>query len=219
MCGRFNLTVEARELAEAFRLQELPRLEPRYNIAPTQPVPVVRERAGGRELVELRWGLVPPWADDVKIGNRLINARVESAPSRPAFRDAFLHRRCVVPATGFYEWTGTGKAKQPWLVRRRDGRPFAMAGLWERWRGMESFTILTTDSAGPVVPLHERMPVVLPAEAIDPWLDPARDPRGSSASGASLDPDEWEAIPVRPAVNDPRHEGPECIEALALPAK
>ncbi|WP_373049262.1 SOS response-associated peptidase [Vulgatibacter sp.] len=215
MCGRFTLAVDAAELEAAFALASQVRLEPRYNIAPTQPVPAVRLGPGGRELAELRWGLIPRWADDSKIGHRLINARAESVAEKPAFRDAFRHRRCVVPATGFYEWRKEGKRKLPYLVRRRDGAVFGIAGLWERWRGptgpVESCTLLTRPAAGPVAQLHDRMPVALRPDELGPWLDPAADPDGASLA-LPFDTDAWEAVPVNPAVNDPKHEGADCIE-------
>jgi putative SOS response-associated peptidase YedK len=214
MCGRFTLAVDAAELAAAFELVGKIQLEPRYNIAPTQPVAAVRLGAAGPELAELRWGLVPRWADDPKIGHRLINARSEGVADKPAFREAFRQRRCLVPSTGFYEWRTEGRRKLPYLVRRRDRRLFAIAGLWERWRGpqgpLESCTLLTRPSAGPVASLHDRMPVVLtPAEA-RPWLDPGADPEGTTLA-LPFDADAWEAVPVNPAVNDPRHEGADCV--------
>jgi len=214
MCGRFTLAVDARELEEAFELASSVRLEPRYNIAPTEQVPAVRLGPKGRELVEMRWGLIPFWAKDEKIGHRLINARVEGAAEKPAFREAFRHRRCVIPSTGFFEWRVEGRRRQPFLVHRKDGGLFGIAGLWERWRGpegrVESFTLLTRPAAGPVAALHDRMPVVLAPEQAGPWLDPAADPEGETLS-IPFDADAWEATPVNPAVNDPRNKGPECI--------
>jgi putative SOS response-associated peptidase YedK len=134
MCGRFLLTTSGADLAESFGLPEIPDLPPRYNIAPTQPVAVVRAEpgAGGRELALVRWGLIPHWAQDPAIGNRLINARAEAAAEKPAFRDALGQRRCLIPADGFYEWQGTGRHKQPFCIRLVNGRPFAFAGLWQR---------------------------------------------------------------------------------------
>lgn len=214
MCGRFTLAVDAAELEAAFELAGHVSLAARYNIAPTQPVAAVRLGPHGRELAELRWGLVPRWADDPKIGHRLINARVEGAAEKPAFREAFHQRRCLVPSTGFYEWRTEGKRRQPYLVRRRDRRLFAIAGLWERWRGpegpLETCTLLTRPAAGPVASLHERMPVVLTPEEARPWLDPRADPAGATLA-RPFDADAWEAVPVNPAVNDPRHEGEDCV--------
>jgi putative SOS response-associated peptidase YedK len=168
MCGRFVLMTVGKDLAKQFGLEEVPELEPRYNIAPTQVVVIIRldRNTLQRRLVQVKWGLVPFWAKDTSIGNRLINARVESASEKPAFRAAFKFRRCLVPADGFYEWKKIeGKQKQPYFVRNSDGSPFAFAGLWESWKGaegeiIESCTILTTaDFAQPTaapVPKHRR---------------------------------------------------------------
>src|SRR5262245_35107324 len=175
MCGRFTLATSRAQLADLFRLAGGPELPLRYNIAPTQPVPVVRAAGDGRALALARWGLIPRWATDPAIGNRLINARSETVAEKPSFRDAFRKRRCLIPATGFYEWAKTAGGKQPYHFRLLDGRPFAFAGLWERWdRGgepVESCTILTTAANAVVRPVHERMPVILPAEAFAAWLD------------------------------------------------
>jgi putative SOS response-associated peptidase YedK len=195
MCGRYLLTTPVDALSQLFRFAERPNLGPRYNIAPTQEVPIVRRtRAGeGRELLLARWGLVPYWADDVKIGNRLINARAETLERTPAFREAFQRRRCLVPADGFFEWRKEGKTRQPLLIRRRDEAPFAFAGLWERWRQpdgqiLRSCTIITC-----------------PAKR---WLEP-------EAGGAELlrpCPADWlEAYEVDPRVNSPANDDPACI--------
>jgi putative SOS response-associated peptidase YedK len=215
MCGRFSLFSPAADLAEWLGLPEVPALEPRYNVAPTQPVAAVRAGpAAGRELVRLRWGLVLPWAPDVSIGNRLINARAETAADKPSFRAAFRQRRCLVPADGFYEWVGRAGKKQPIHFRLRGGRPFAFAALWERWQApggpaVESCAILTT-GANELV--HDRMPVILGPDAFGPWLDPAV--RGPAALAAWLRPYPAEAMtacPVGSWVNNPRNEGPACL--------
>jgi putative SOS response-associated peptidase YedK len=179
MCGRFTLATAADILAELFELQgqPLPPLEPRFNIAPTQSVAVVRPSNGTREMALVRWGLIPSWAKDSTIGARLINARAESVVSKPAFRSAFRSRRCLLPADGFYEWAAEAGGKQPYLYRRPDGQAFAFAGLWERWRSpdgqaVESCTIITTDANALVRPVHGRMPVILPRTAYALWLDP-----------------------------------------------
>lgn len=214
MCGRFTLAVETRELEDAFAVAATLRLPPRFNIAPTQQVAAVRLGARGRELVELRWGLIPRWADDPRIGNRLINARSETASEKPSFRDAFARRRCVVPATGFYEWRTVGRKKIPHVFRRRDGMVFAMAGLWERWRSpngpVETCTLLTRQSVAPIDELHDRMPVIFAPEEIGGWLDPARDPGGESLH-LPFDGEAWEVQAVNPALNDPRNESADCI--------
>src|SRR5262245_53996488 len=181
MCGRYGLGASSEVLAKAFKLASVPPLPPRYNIAPSQSVPVIRaEAGGGRQLHLLQWGLIPFWAEDPKIGNKLINARAESAADTPAFRFAFRRRRCLVPADAFYEWQKRGGAKQPYLIRRRDGQPFAFAGLWDSWRDhqknrIESFTILTTDPNDVTRPLHNRMPAILDPDDYDAWLDPRQE--------------------------------------------
>jgi putative SOS response-associated peptidase YedK len=187
MCGRYLLKAPADALRRAFGFVEQPNLMPRYNIAPTQDAPVIRERRepkGERTLQLLRWGLIPWFADDMKGGAKLINARAESIATKASFREAFRKRRCLVPADGFYEWRSEGKVKQPYLIQRRDREPFAFAGLWERWVPksqppeppyIDSFTIATTQANALLKPLHDRMPVILAPEDYARWLD-----RGSS---------------------------------------
>lgn len=221
MCGRFTLLIPGEELAESFGLEATPALAPRYNIAPTQEAAVVRvdEPGAPRRLAELRWGLVPAWADDPSIGSRLINARAETVAEKPAFRDAFRERRCAVPADGFYEWAETdGGGKQPYVIRLADGGPFAFAGLWERWRGadgeeLESFAILTTRPSEMVAEIHDRMPVLLRDARLDLWLDPEE--RRPESLGRVFPPppeDALVAYPVSRAVNDPSHDSPACLE-------
>ncbi len=217
MCGRYILTVPGEVLARVFDLDEVPELEPRYNIAPGQLAPVVRAADGARRPAMLRWGLVPRWARDPRAGNRPINARAESVASRPSFRDAFRSRRCLVPSDGFYEWRRTPAGKQPWLVRFADRRPFAMAGLWEHWRGstgeaLETFTILTTRPNEIVAPIHARMPVILPPETWDTWLDPSlREPAPLLDLLGPHPASGMEAFPVSRRVSDPRNDSPACI--------
>jgi putative SOS response-associated peptidase YedK len=174
MCGRFTLYSSGDEIARAFAVG-VTELVPRYNIAPTQSVAVVRARAGGRELAWLRWGLVPSWAKDAKIAP--INAKAETAAERPFFRVALRQRRCLVPADGWYEWQGQGKHKQPYFFAPTDGKPLAFAGLWETWgragEALATCAILTTAANELTAPVHDRMPVILPAEAYTAWLDPA----------------------------------------------
>ena len=217
MCGRYILTVSGEVLARLFGLDEVPELVPRYNIAPTQRVPVVRAAGGRRRLDSLRWGLVPHWAAEPSVGHRLVNARAETAATKPSFRSAFRSRRCLVPANGFYEWQATPAGKQPWLIRLSGGRPFAMAGLWERWSGgdgdLETFTILTTSPNEVVAPLHGRMPVILPPEAWERWLDPEyRAPEALQALLGPFPAAEMEAHPVSRLVNDPANDSPACLE-------
>jgi putative SOS response-associated peptidase YedK len=172
MCGRFTLRASPRLIAEQFDLFNMPELKPRYNVAPSQSVAVVRQQpdAEGRELALLKWGLIPAWAADAKIGNRMANAHSETAASKPSFRSAFKRRRCLVVADGFYEWQKVGSKKQPHFIRLRDDRPFGIAGLWERWdkqgEPIESCTLLTTEPNELMKPIHDRMPVIIPAEKV-----------------------------------------------------
>jgi putative SOS response-associated peptidase YedK len=221
MCGRFTLTASAQQLQDVFGLEDIPEdLRPRYNIAPTQDAPVVRilVQEEGRRLHLLRWGLVPSWAKDEAIGNRMINARAETVHHKPAYRAAYKRRRCLVLCSGFYEWQRRGKAKQPHLIRMRDGRPFAMAGLWERWTGptgevLESCTIITTEANELVSAIHQRMPVILHPEDFDSWLDPTRDrPQALADLLRPYPAEEMESFPVSKKVNNPRIDDPTCIE-------
>jgi putative SOS response-associated peptidase YedK len=243
MCGRYSIASPAKLVQETFELEEPPELDARWNVAPTQPAPVVRLVGGERRLAALRWGLVPAGSEGLGAGpllikpngepeassdvgeqaagrrRLLINARSETAANLPAFRDSFRRRRCLVPADGFYEWTGgpgpRGK-RQPFHIRRPDRRPFAMAGLWDRWTGadgeaIESFAVLTCKPTSLVAGLHDRMPVILPAGAWEAWL-------GDSSKGLLRDllvpyPEELEAVAVDTFVNRADHEGPECLQA------
>jgi putative SOS response-associated peptidase YedK len=222
MCGRFTLRTTGDVVADFFGLRELPDLPPRYNIAPTQTVPVVRLLPGrrDRELALLHWGLVPAWAGDPAIGHRLINARADTASEKPAFRGPFRHRRCLVMADGFYEWQKQGSRKQPFYIRRQDDRPFALAGLWDHWdRGEEPFdtcTILTTEANDILSPIHDRMPVILDPADYALWLDPAvHDPRRLERLLKTRPTDDLLAYPIRPLVNSTANDGPACIEPAA----
>jgi putative SOS response-associated peptidase YedK len=218
MCGRYTLRASSQDLVKQFRLFEAVEFPPRYNIAPTQPVPVIRRTDAGRRLELLRWGLVPAWAEDVSIGYRLINARAETAATRPAFRAAFRQRRCLMPADGFFEWQKVGGKKTPFYIRRCDGAPFAFAALWERWLGpeeqhIESCALLTTDANDRVRPIHDRMPVILSPESYDRWLDPSIQDAGALMELLQPCPaEEITAYRVSTYVNNARHEGPQCIE-------
>jgi putative SOS response-associated peptidase YedK len=226
MCGRYLLKSSVDALRRAFGFVEQPNLMPRYNIAPTQDAPVLRQRRepkGERTLQMLRWGLIPSWAKDTKIAAKLINARAESIAEKPSFRSAFRRRRCLVPADGFYEWRAEGTRKQPYLIVRRDREPFAFAGLWERWTpkepdaasaSIDSFTIVTTDANALLKPLHVRMPVILAPEDYGRWLDP-------DAAEADLlallkpAPQEWLGYaPVSPRVNAAAVDDAALIETI-----
>ena len=227
MCGRYLLTSPVDALRQLFLFEQRPNLMPRYNIAPTQDVPVVRlardspkNDGPARELIMARWGLVPFWADDLKIGHRLINARREGVRTMRPFREAYARRRCLVPADGFFEWRKEGKTRQPFLIRRQDQAPFAFAGLWERWKNpadgtvVRSCTIITCPANSLVAPIHDRMPVILAPDDHARWLDPATaDPQGLLVPYPA---DRLEMFPVNPRVNSPAHDDPECIQpALA----
>ena len=204
MCGRYTLASPTERLAEEFGVDASSiELSPNYNVAPTQGVAAVLEEAGQRRLEVLRWGLIPPWADDPGIGSRMINARSETAPGKPSFRRAFRERRCLIPADGFYEWQRTNGAKQPYYIHMEDGRPFAFAGLWESWsKGGEgevrTCTILTTGANALVGEVHDRMPVILAHDAYDVWLDPASERDELTGLLAPYPEDEMEAYPREP---------------------
>jgi putative SOS response-associated peptidase YedK len=218
MCGRYTLTRPASEVVEAFHLDQAPLFEPRYNIAPTQAVLAVRriDPTGPPQAILLRWGLVPAWATDLSIGNRMLNARSETVLEKATFRTAFARRRCLLPADGFYEWQTIGRKKQPIHFRFRDDRLFAFAGLWERWGGpdglVESCTILTTTANDLVRPVHDRMPVILDPEHYDAWLDPRGTDTELLCSWLAPYPaTEMLAVPASTHVNNARNEGPACL--------
>lgn len=237
MCGRYLLNSSTDELRRTFgftEVSDLPRqLTPRFNVAPTQVVPVVREPParkldivrtvdGGRELVAARWGLIPSWAKEASIGNKMINARAETVAEKPAFRAAFRARRCIIPASGFYEWRRRGGGpKQPFLIRRKDGQPMAFAGLWESWTDPATGEVVTTCTIITCAPnalmaeLHDRMPVILDPADHDAWLDPTR------LGGEELlrpCPADWlEAVPVSTRVNSPRNDDAALLEPEGEP--
>ena len=224
MCGRYLLKAPAHALRRAFGFVEQPNLMPRYNIAPTQDVAVIRERRepkGERTLQLLRWGLIPSWAEDMKGGAKLINARAEGISERPSFREAFQKRRCLVPADGFYEWRTEGKLKQPYLIQRRDRAPFAFAGLWERWiprtqppepAYIDSFTIVTTEANALLRPLHARMPVILAPEDYARWFDRATSEAELKALLKPAPEDVLAYVPVSPRVNAAQPDDAGLIE-------
>lgn len=221
MCGRFLLANPNDAIYDLFDVNDLPELKPRYNLAPTQTVPAIRIQPGDEaiSLCHLRWGLIPSWAKDAKIGSRMINARSETAASKPSFRTAFKRRRCLIPADGYYEWAKqAGGPKQPYLIHLPERQPFAMAGLWERWidrneEPIESFTILTTDANESVEALHNRMPVIMPRENFIEWLDPSVLDSKRVESLLTYSP-QLEAFPVGAQVNNVRNDDPSCIEPV-----
>jgi putative SOS response-associated peptidase YedK len=222
MCGRFAQRSDPKRLAKEFKVAEVPQVEARYNVAPTQEILAVRESADGREMTYFKWGLVPSWAKDTSMGARLINARSETVQEKPSFRDAFKKRRCVIPADGFYEWQRTGGKKQPFFFRMRDERPFGFAGLWERWEGeggevLDSCTILTTEANEVLLPVHDRMPVILHPDDYPLWLE--ADERERKLLGELLRPypaEEMIGYAVSPSINNPRNQGASLIESVAV---
>jgi len=226
MCGRFTLSAPTAQLAQLFNLPVEPTVVPRYNIAPTQPVGLVRAQPQGEayEWALALWGLIPSWAKDPSIAASLINARAETVAEKPAFRAAFKRRRCLVPSTGFYEWQRLEKRKQPHYITLSNGDPFAIAGLWETWHApdgsaLDTCTLLTTEANELMQPLHNRMPVIIAPEDYSTWLG-----NGSDASRHELDQlrhllrpypaDRMAAMPVSTFVNNARNEGAQCIEPL-----
>ena len=224
MCGRFVSTKTPQQLADYFSVDELAveQVTPNYNVAPTQSVLVVTENEEHRRSLEAHhWGLVPPWAKDVKIGNRMINARAETVAEKPAFKKAFAVRRCLIPADGFYEWKKSkdGTTKQPYFIHPTGEPVFALAGIWERWRDpetdewMRSCAIIVGEANTVIAPIHDRMPVVLSREHWDAWLDPENG--DVEDLGKLLVPAPAKAVtayPVRTQVNSPRNNVPENLD-------
>jgi len=216
------LSQPAEAIAEAFQLSEVPTLEPRYNIAPTQLVPTVLRlpKQSDRGLHLLRWGLIPSWAKDSAIGARLINARAETAAEKPSFRSAFRQRRCLIVADGFYEWQRQERKKQPFYFRLQDGQPFAFAGLWEHWEApdgeaIESCTILTTEANEVLLPIHDRMPVILDPKDYDLWVDPAvQKPELLQGLLRPYQSKAMTSYAVSARVNNPANNSPDFINSL-----
>lgn len=220
MCGRYSLTIEQEALAVAVGVARIHHPRPRYNIAPTQSAPVIEYGSEGFVAGLRRWGLVPSWADSPTAGPPLINARSETAATRPSFRTAFMESRCLVPADGFFEWTEQGGRKLPWHIRRPDGEPFTFGGLAARWespRGevVESFTLLTTDADENLRSLHHRMPVVVDTAERERWLDPSTPPAALRELLAGATSEGFVARRVSTRVNSPSNDDPTCVEALA----
>jgi putative SOS response-associated peptidase YedK len=211
MCGRFAFYSPSEATAALFGASGSLKVKPRYNIAPTQDIAAIcLDEDGGRKLKSLRWGLVPSWAKDPAIGNRMINARAETVAEKPSFRAAYRRRRCLVLADGFYEWHKEGSGKTPYFISRSDGSPFAFAGLWEHWQGRESdetlysATLITTAANEFMAPLHDRMPIILDPARADVWM------AGGDDFVQSATPD-LRAWPVGREVNNPRNEGVNLI--------
>lgn len=223
MCGRFSQTATPEVIAELFQVEDPPLFKPNYNVSPTQRVAVVRlnPESVKRECVLLRWGLIPSWAKDTKIGNQCINAKCETVAVKPAFRSAFKKRRCLVLADGFYEWQRLGERKQPMWISRKDKRPFGFAGLWEHWKPaegepIETCSIITTEPNDLMAPIHNRMPVILTPASYDQWLDLNAQAEPLKALLCPCPSDELQAYPVSTLVNNPRHNVPQCLEPVQV---
>jgi putative SOS response-associated peptidase YedK len=231
MCGRYTVTSAPEAIRALFRYAEQPNFPPRYNVAPTQPIPIVRLVEGKRQFALVRWGLLPSWVKDPKGFTLLINARGESAAEKPAFRAAMKRRRCLIPADGFYEWQKAGERKRPFYVRAKSGKPLAFAGLWETWTGpngeeLETGTIVTTAANKTLAPIHDRMPVIVPQDGFDLWLDTANvDAKTAAALIAPAPENLLEAFEISTAVNRVANDNPKLIEPVvpgaldAAPAK
>lgn len=221
MCGRYAITSAPEAIRALFRYAEQPNFPPRYNVAPTQPIPVVRLVNGVRQFALLRWGLLPSWVKDPKAFTLVINARGESLLEKPAFRNAMKYRRCLIPADGFYEWQAGAARKQPYYVRAKSGGPLAFAGLWETWSGpngeeVDTVAIVTTRANRMLGHIHERMPVIVPPEAFDLWLDcKTVDAETAEAVILPAPDDLLEAYPISTAVNRVANDNAQLIEPLA----
>ncbi len=220
MCGRYNLITDAQALIDFFEVANSLDIQPRYNIAPSQDIVAVRQHQDHRVLSWLHWGLVPSWAKDKTIGHHTINARAETVAEKPAFRAAFRKRRCLIPATGFFEWQVTNGHKQPYNIRIGNGKLFAFAGLWEHWEPngqapVESCTIIVTEANDAVAPIHDRMPVILHPDTYDTWLDPNYQKKEALKALLQPCPTHWiNAYPVSTHVNKPQNDDAACITPL-----
>ncbi len=225
MYGRYTIIATPEVLRALFAYLEQPNFPPRYNVAPTQPIPIVRLVDGKRHFALVRWGLLPSWVKEPKTFTLLINARGETVAEKPAFRAAMKRRRCLIPADGFYEWMAGGPRKQPYFIRMKSGGPFAFAGLWETWTGpngeeLETAAIVTTTTNRTLAPIHDRMPVIVPPEAFDLWLDGANvDPVTASALIVPAPENLFEAYPVSTDVNRVANDNPKLVEPGVVSAE
>jgi putative SOS response-associated peptidase YedK len=221
MCGRYVITSAPEAIRALFHYQEQPNFPPRYNVAPTQPIPIVRLTEGKRQFALVRWGLLPSWVKDPKAFTLVINARGESVLDKPAFRNAMKRRRCLIPADGFYEWQPGGTRKQPYFIRLKSGQPMAFAGLWECWTGpngeeLETAAIVTTDANRTLGHIHARMPVILAPDAFGLWLNCAEVDAETAAALITPAPDDlFEAYPVSTDVNRVANDNAKLLEPLA----
>jgi putative SOS response-associated peptidase YedK len=217
MCGRYLIISAPEAFRRLFDYDDLPNFPPRYNVAPTQPIPIVRVMEGKRRFALVRWGLIPPWVKDPRNFSLLINARSESVNEKPAFRNAMRRRRCLIPADGFYDWKAEGGRNRPHCVRPKDGGPIAFAGVWETWMGpngeeLETAAIITMPATGEFARLHERMPVIVPPDAFNRWLDCSNvDATTASVLFAPAPEGLLDAYEVSSAVNRADNDGPQLI--------
>ena len=221
MCGRFALKTPPRSIQQHFDLTEIIDLSPRYNIAPSQDIVVIRHLSGKdyRQLDKLRWGLIPGWAKDMKISYRMINARAETLAQKPSFRTAFKKRRCLIAADGFYEWLHSGKTKQPYFVHMKNGDVFGFAGLWESWTStdgtiVESCTIITTSANDLIRKIHDRMPVILQPAKYEAWLNEESPENSLQPLLVPYPAAEMEAYRVSSEVNSPKNDIPACLQPI-----
>jgi putative SOS response-associated peptidase YedK len=224
MCGRYTVTSAPEAIRALFRYEEQPDFPPRYNIAPTQPIAIVRLIDGKRQFALVRWGLLPSWVKDPKNFALLVNARGESVCEKPAYRAAMKRRRCLIPADGFYEWKSLGGRKQPFFVHAKSGEPLAFAGLWETWTGpngeeLETAAIVTTRANRTLEPIHDRMPVVVPPDAFDLWLDGANvDAKTAEVLIRPAPDDLLDAYEVSTAVNRTANDNAKLVERFVFDA-
>ena len=217
MCGRFVTNIPADEIAEIFHLGEAPQLEPRYNVSPSQLVPVVRSAGEHNILSPMKWGLVPSWSKDPSMGSHMINARSETVAEKPAFRHAIKYNRCIIPISGFYEWQAVEHHKQPYFTHLKGHAPMCLAGIWEHWTApdgsvLETFSILTTSANKLIEPIHERMPVILKPADFNLWLSRnMHDPHELVDIYKPYPVDEMIAYKVSDLVNNPKFDSPSCI--------
>lgn len=222
MCGRYYLNASKKKLAEHFHIADtadIPDIPPRFNIAPSQDIPVVRQSEKGREVAMMRWGLLPSWSEDSKAKFSMINARAETVAEKPAYRAAFKKRRCLIPASGYYEWKPAASGKQPYVIRRKDEGLLALAGIWELWEGggevIESCSIIVTAANKLMSPIHDRMPVILTPNNYSEWLRSETQDIGHLQG--ILSPyalDDLETYPVSKRVNKPDNDSPDLIKRI-----
>jgi putative SOS response-associated peptidase YedK len=220
MCGRYLITSTPEAMRALFKYLEQPNFPPRYNVAPTQPIPIVRLHEGQRQFALVRWGLIPAWVKDPKTFSLILQARSDSVVDKPSFKNAMKYRRCLIPADGFYDWNEATNPRKPYVVRPKHGGPIAFAGLWEAWVGpngeeMETAAVITADANRTLRPIHHRMPVVIPEQAFDLWLDCRNVDALTAAALLTPAPEDlFEAYEISTAVNRVANDSPELIRPV-----